>query len=418
MKEPKIRFKGFEGEWEKVKLGDVGIFKSNGVDKTIHNNEKIVNLLNYLDVYNARLVTKNNCHQLMHVSASDRQIKECDIQMNDVFFTPSSETAEDIGHVLVIKETLPNTCYSYHLLRYRPNKGIFYGDFPNYGFATKFVRSQMRLLAKGVQRYVIGKSEFESIVVQIPSISEQQSIASYFQHLDSLIQSTTKKIESLKQVKAASLQSMFPQEGETTPRVRFKGFEGEWEKVKFGEIAKISRGLTYSPFNLRDKGVRVLRSSNIDEDVFVISESDVFVNKECINIEYAEDGNILVTAANGSPRLVGKHAIINNIGTNPTVVGGFMLLISSNESAFLNASMSSIWYSNFLKVGVSGGNGAIGNLSKQDLEDTELLIPNKKAERNHIATYFTSLDRQITLQTQRLEKLKQIKAACLDNMFV
>ena len=125
---PKLRFKGFEGEWEKVKLGDVGIFKSNGVDKTIHNNEKIVNLLNYLDVYNARLVTKNNCHQLMHVSASDRQIKECDIQMNDIFFTPSSETAEDIGHVLVIKETLPNTCYSYHLLRYRPNKGIFYND--------------------------------------------------------------------------------------------------------------------------------------------------------------------------------------------------------------------------------------------------------------------------------------------------
>lgn len=157
---PKLRFKGFEGEWEKVKLGDVGIFKSNGVDKTIHNNEKIVNLLNYLDVYNARLVTKNNCHQLMHVSASDRQIKECDIQMNDIFFTPSSETAEDIGHVLVIKETLPNTCYSYHLLRYRPNKGIFYNDFPNYGFATEFVRSQMRLLAKGVQRYVIGKSEF------------------------------------------------------------------------------------------------------------------------------------------------------------------------------------------------------------------------------------------------------------------
>ena len=56
---------------------------------------------------------------------------------------------------------------------------------------------------------------------------EVKFIASYFQHLDSLIQSTTKKIESLKQVKAASLQSMFPQEGETTPRVRFKGFEGE-----------------------------------------------------------------------------------------------------------------------------------------------------------------------------------------------
>ena len=80
--------------------------------------------------------------------------------------------------------------------------------------------------------------------------------------------------------------------------------------------------------------------------------------------------------------------------------------------------MSSSWYSQFLKVGVAGGNGAIGNLNKQDLEDCELLIPNKKEERNHIASYFTSLDRQITLQSKRLEKLKQIKAACLDNMFV
>ena len=206
---PRVRFKGFEGEWEIVTLGEVGTFKSNGVDKLIKPNEKIINLLNYLDVYNSRQVTKDNCNSLMQVSASDRQIKECDIQKNDVFFTPSSETAEDIGYVLVMRDTLPNTCYSYHLMRYRPNEGVFFEDFPNCGFMTKFVRAQIRLLAKGVQRFVIGKTEFESIKVQIPSYKEQMQIANFFRSLDRQITLQTQRLEKLKQIKAACLDKMF-----------------------------------------------------------------------------------------------------------------------------------------------------------------------------------------------------------------
>ena len=74
--------------------------------------------------------------------------------------------------------------------------------------------------------------------VHIPlSYTEQQKIASYFQSLDSLIQTTSKKLAFLKQIKATSLQSMFPQEGETVPKVRFNGFEEEWICVLFKEIA-------------------------------------------------------------------------------------------------------------------------------------------------------------------------------------
>ena len=83
----------------------------------------------------------------------------------------------------------------------------------------------------------ISPSDIKNFVVSI-SVNDDETkfVSDYFQLLDTLIQSTTKKIESLKQVKAASSQSMFPQEGETTPRVRFKGFEGEWEKVKLGDV--------------------------------------------------------------------------------------------------------------------------------------------------------------------------------------
>ena len=404
MKEPKIRFKGFSGEWKIEKIGNFSTSFSGGTPTA------------GVPAYyggNIPFIRSGEIHE-----------DKTELSLTEKGYNNSSAKIVEIGTLLYALYGATSGDVAISKIQGAINQAIL-AITPYKLVETDFLADFLLCnknkivgeLLQGGQGNLSG-SLVKDINVAYPCISEQQSIASYFQHLDALIQSTTIKIESLKQVKAASLQSMFPQEGETTPQVRFKGFEGEWEKVKFGEVAKIRRGLTYSPFNLRDKGIRVLRSSNIDEDTFVISENDVFVNKECINIEYAEEGDILVTAANGSPRLVGKHAIINNIGTNTTVVGGFMLLISSNESTFLNASMSSSWYSQFLKVGVAGGNGAIGNLNKQDLEDCELLIPNKKEERNHIASYFTTLDRQITLQTQRLEKLKQIKAACLDKMFV
>ena len=84
----------------------------------------------------------------------------------------------------------------------------------------------------------LSKNIINSIEINCaPSYDEQQKIASYFQSLDSLIQTTSKKLASLKQIKAASLQSMFPQEGETVPKVRFKGFEEEWEKERLCNIA-------------------------------------------------------------------------------------------------------------------------------------------------------------------------------------
>lgn len=262
------------------------------------------------------------------------------------------------------------------------------------------------------------ESFLEMIVKIAPSIDEQQKIASYFQSLDSLIQTISKKLASLKRIKAASLQSMFPQEGETVPKVRFKGFEGEWKKVPFRSLVTFYRGLTYTPSNIRQKGTRVLRSSNINDGFLELSDNDVFVESTCVNVIYAKKGDILITSANGSPKLVGKHAIIDKQDNSPMVAGGFMLLAKSNESEFINISMNSSWYEKFLRTGISGGNGSIGNLNKTYLEDYVIHIPSTKTERDKLASFFTNLDKQIILQTQRLEKLKQIKTACLDKMFV
>lgn len=58
------------------------------------------------------------------------------------------------------------------------------------------------------------------------------------------------------------------------------------------------------------------------------------------------------------------------------------------------------------------------NISDEAFLQGSIMIPPMLEEQQQIASYFTSLDKQIALQTQRLEKLKQIKAACLDKMFV
>ena len=144
-----------------------------------------------------------------------------------------------------------------------------------------------------------------------------------------------------------------------------------------------------------------MRSSNINEDTFEICEDDVFVNEGAVNIPYVKNGDILITSANGSSRLVGKHAIVRDIPENCVVHGGFMLLASSDEPEFVNALMSSQWYTRFINVFVAGGNGAIGNLNKNDLDEQIVLVPSTK-ERKKIGTYFSNLDNLITLHQRKI----------------
>lgn len=199
------------------------------------------------------------------------------------------------------------------------------------------------------------------------------------------------------------------------PQLRFKGFTGPWKQVEFKKLAEIRRGLTYKPTDVQDNGVRVLRSSNIDEDNFVLKSDDVFVKYDAANINEVKNDDILITSANGSSRLVGKHAIIDGINKK-TVHGGFMLIARADNPQFTNALMSSNWYKKFINVFVSGGNGAIGNLRKSDLETQKILIPTPE-EQTKIGNFFANLDSQITIHQRKLAKLKELKQGYLQNLF-
>ena len=78
--------------------------------------------------------------------------------------------------------------------------------------------------------------------------------------------------------------------------------------------------------------------------------------------------------------------------------------------------MSSQWYTKFINTYVAGGNGAIRNLNKNDLDEQAILVPSKN-EREKIGAYFSNLDKLITLHQRKYEKLVNIKKATLGKMF-
>ena len=189
-----------------------------------------------------------------------------------------------------------------------------------------------------------------------------------------------------------------------------------WEQRKLNDLVTIRRGLTYKPSDIAENGIRVLRSSNIDEDQFITSNDDVFVNIEAVNIPFAKNGDILITSANGSNRLVGKHTIIRDIADNSAVHGGFMLLAESNNPLFTDVLLSSNWYKRFINTYVAGGNGAIGNLSKSDLESQIVMVPSEH-EQAKIGQWYDNINQLITLHQRKLDNLKLKKKALLQKLF-
>ena len=394
MKEPKIRFKGFQGEWETSIIGDmcsISTGKSNTQDK-IEDGK-------YPFYVRSPFVERSN---------------------KFLFDEEAVLTVGDgVGTGKVFHYV--NGKYDLHQRVYRMFDFCnIYAKFFFYYFSTKFYKRVMSMTAKSSVDSV-RMDMIADMKIDYPSTAEQQSIASYFQHLDSLIQSTTKKIESLKQVKAASLQSMFPQEGETTPRVRFKGFEGEWEKVLVGKIGVTYSGLsgkTKDDFGIGDARfitfLNVLTNAKIDTSIL-----------EPVNVNGGEHqnevnkGDLLFNTSSETPEEVGMCAVMDeeleNVYLN-SFCFGFRVTDNNIDSTCVAYMMRSHIGRRIMSILAQGA--ARYNLSKNCFCKAVLVLPKNIAEQRAIASYFTTLDRQISLQSQRLEKLKQIKAACLDNMFV
>ena len=402
-KVPKLRFPGFTGDWEQRKLGEITDSYSGGTPS--------VGVKEYYggDIPFIRSAEINS--NKTELSITPKGLKNSSARMvniGDILYALYGATSGEVGLAS---------------LKGAVNQAVLVIQ-PHDEYCPEFLMQWLRKSKQNIiDTYLQGGQGnlsgmiVKSLVIDCPSQEEQKQIGAYFKSFDNLITLHQRKLTHLQAKKKSLLQKMFPKKGERFPELRFPGFTDAWEQRKFGEIVATRRGLTYSPSDICENGVRVLRSSNINGDTFQVSPDDVFVNREAVNIEYASENDILITSANGSSRLVGKHALMLNISDKSTVHGGFMLLATAKEPNFINASMSSDWYKKFIDMYVSGGNGAIGNLSKLDLDSQIIYVPSQ-LEQKQVGAFFKKLDNLITLHQRKLAHLQTQKKALLQQMFV
>lgn len=320
---------------------------------------------------------------------------------------------------------------------YQKNNYYFDMDDDNYVFSTGYAQIRPSIYGKYLFTLLQNDSFLKQVLdncagTSFPAINpsvlsrlslrickdkqEQQAIASYFTSLDSQISASTSRLASLKQMKAASLQAMFPQEGETVPKIRFKGVEGEWKKVKLGDIAKFSKGQGYSKSDLKETGHPIILYGRMyTKYQFAIDEVDTFANLKDASI-LSEGNEIIMPASGETPEDI---ACASAVLAKDIILGGDLNIMHFDLTKFSTPYIALVitYSKTHHDLSKCAQGKSVVHLHNGAISRATISLPSL-AEQQAIASYFTSLDRQISLQSQRLEKLKQIKSACLDKMFV
>lgn len=260
-------------------------------------------------------------------------------------------------------------------------------------------------------------SQYGVTLVNFPALPEQIEIGNYFRRLDELIAEIGREIRRLEKMKQASLQKMFPRPGTTTPEIRFAGFTDEWNIKSLGEIGSTYTGL--SGKNKEDFG---------HGDAHFVTYMNVFSNPiasakqvEPIEIDKSQYavryGDVFFTTSSETPEEVGmssvwlydkEHIYLNSFcfGFRPDIKIDLKYFAYFLRSPFFRSKMI------ILAQGISRF-----NISKLKVMELPVLLPSF-AEQEAMGNYFHNLDELITSKRLKLAKLRNIKQACLDKMFV
>lgn len=287
-------------------------------------------------------------------------------------------------------------------------------DFWYTFFHSNEARNYMRLQSAGSTIFYIAREHFEKMPIIIPFKDEMITIGKYFSNLDRLITLHQRKYDKLTNMKKSMLEKMFPKNGANVPEIRFKGFTDAWEQRKLGEaVQEVTRNDATS-----DAPIMMITANNgfIEQ-----SERYAFNNageslKKYILLEKGE------LAYNHGASKLRPYGSCFTLTTSENARIPFVYhCFSADEqnSEFLSIELNGADVENQLRRIVSSGARMDGllNISFQEYVSVSVLLPTIE-EQNKIADFFKNLDRLITLHQSELEKLKNLKKACLEKMFV
>lgn len=398
--EPRLRFKGFMGEWEEKTLGEV----SDVFDGTHQTPNYKDSGIMFLSVENIGTLTSNK-----FISENDfnKQFKIFP-EKGDVLMTRIG----DIGTTNVVT--------SEEFLAYYVSLALLKPKIVNPYFLSTVISSSetqsdinKRTLHVAFPKK-INKSEIEKVEIKTPTLPEQTHLGNFFRRLDSQIAESRAVLEKSRQLKKAMLAKMFPANGEKIPEIRFKGFEGEWERKKLGEMADIVRGA--SPRPIQDP-----KWFDDNSDIGWLRISDVTIQNGRIHYleqkiskagqektRVLEEPHLLLSIAAS----VGKP-VINYVKTG--VHDGFLVFKNPNfELEFMFQYLDS-----FIDTWQCYGQpGTQVNLNSDIVKNADFFIPQNPKEQTAIGNFFRQLDETIALQAAEVEKLNQLKKGLLAAMLV
>ena len=414
---PQIRFAKFKDTWEQRKLGEMMEVTS---VKRIHQSDWTDSGVRFLRARDIVAESKKeNVSEPLFISqekydeysAVSGKVKKGDLLVTGV---------GTIGVPMFINSEEPLYFKDGNIIWFK-NENVIDGRFFYYSFnglnIQKFIKESAGLGTVGTYTIENGK---KTPINLPPKKDEQAKIGEYFFNLDHLITLHQRKYDKLTKAKKSMLEKMFPKNGTNVPEIRFKGFTDAWEQRKLGEMMEVTSVKRIHQSDWTDSGVRFLRARDIVAESKKENVSEpLFISQEKYD-EYSavsgkvKKGDLLVTGVG----TIGVPMFINS--EEPLYFKDGNIIWFKNENVidgrFFYYSFNGLNIQKFIKE--SAGLGTVGTYTIENGKKTPINLPPKKDEQAKIGEYFFNLDHLITLHQRKLEKLKILKKACLEKMFV
>ena len=395
-KKPAIRFAGFTDAWEQCKLIDIASMHARIGWQNLRTSE-FLDSGDYLLItgtdFNDGAINYSTCHYV----SKYRYEQDRNIQIHN-------------GSILITKDgTLGKVAYTQGLsIPATLNAGVFNIEIRNcknvdskylfHFLKAPFLMDYVDKKATGGTIKHLNQNILIDFPVAMPKLDEQRKIGSYLHSFDNLITLHQRKYDKLVNVKKAMLEKMFPKDGDDVPEIRFKGFTEAWEQRKLRKVADRYDNLRIPvAANLRISGSTPYYGANGIQD---------YVDG------YTHEGEFILVAEDGANDL--KNYPVKCVKGRIWVNNHAHVLQGKNEIADNKFLAFAISQADIESLLVGGGRA---KLNAEALMEINLLLPEKQ-EQVSIGNYFANIDNLITLHQRKLEKLKNLKKACLEKMFV
>lgn len=388
-KAPAIRFKDFDDEWNSIKIKKIcEFFNGVGHENNVSEYGQYV-IINSKFISTEGQVKKYTTDQLM-------ELKKDDI----VFVMSDLPHGKALGKTFLVTEdnkyTLNQRIGCYRTFNNKENSPSFINMIVNRN-------PQYLFYDDGVNQTNLKKDEILNIDLHMPSYPEQVRISRIFKNLDEKLELEKEKHEKLKIFKKAMLEDMFPKEGEKVPKVRFEGFDDEWQEKELSTIVQITMGQSPSSSNYSDssnEGLYLLIQGNAD-----LHKRKVIPRVWTSQVTRKADRGDIIMSVRAPAGTVGKTEYDAVIGRGVASIKGnefiYQMLIKMEDSYWEKISTGSTFDS----------------IDKKTINEAVAFIP-EATEQTLIGNFFKTLDEKIELSEKKIVRIENFKKAMLDKMFV